>query len=262
VPLLPLQLEIHGGLLMLRPELDLPGFTVAFTTRVRLLPAGPRFCNYGFYGMPGAAAARRRLCGALDLPISNLTAGAQEHTTTVALVDEANAGSGALDPAKRIPRTDGLITQLKNTPLTVLTADCVPLILADPARRAAAAVHAGWRGLAHGIPQTAVAAMKKHFHSDPRHIIAMTGPHIQQDAYEVGRDVARYVRAPEALAPRGGAWLLDLSLWLQSLLRGAGLLKKNIYTANLCTAARTELFFSHRADTRRRGSNMALVALR
>lgn len=262
MPLLPLKLEILDGHLALRPELELPGVTALFTTRVRLLPGGPRFCNYGFYGMPGAAASRRRLCGALDLPIRNFTAGEQEHTATVALVDEANAGSGAVDPAKRIPRTDGLITQLKNTPLVVLTADCVPLILADPVRRAVAAVHAGWRGIAHGIPQAAVAAMKKHFHSDPRHIIAMTGPHIQQDAYEVGRDVARYVRAPEALVRRDGAWRLDLSLWLRSLLRGAGLLKKNIYTTNLCTAARTELFFSHRADTQRRGSNMALVALR
>lgn len=262
MPLLPLQLEILDGQLALRPALELPGVTAVFTTRVRLLAGGPRFCNYGFSGIPGAANERRRLCGALELPVRNLTAGEQEHTAAVALVDASNAGRGALDPARRLPRTDGLVTQLRNVPLAVFTADCAPIILLDPSRRAVAAVHAGWRGIARGIPQAAVAAMKKHCQSDPRRVIAMIGPHIQQDAYEVGRDVARRVDAPEALAARGGATHLSLGLWIQNLLRRAGLLKKNIYTTDLCTAARTELFFSYRADKQRRGSNMALVALR
>ena len=261
MPQLKLELENASGLLLLRPVEPIKGVTAVFTTRVALTPRGPRLCNYGFHGRSGARAAREKLCRALDLPPERLTTGHQAHTANVAAVTPELAGRGGLDKTLRLPDTDGLITDLPRTPLAVMTADCVPVLLADPVQRAVAAVHAGWRGSATGIPGAAVRAMQQQYGSRPRDIVALIGPHIQACCYEVGPDVTRRVNEPAAIEKRGKSTFLDLAQWNQRLLRNAGLLKKNIYTTAWCTACHTEMFYSYRADKKRRGSNASLIAL-
>ena len=261
MPHLPLRLENANGCLILRPDMGIDGFTVVFTTRVALDARGPRFRNYGFYGMPGAAAARRRLCEALGLKVELLTVGEQVHSTAVATVDESIAGCGGLHATRRLPATDGLITALTRSPLAVMTADCVPVLLADPVRRAAAAVHAGWRGSMAGILKTAVQAMRRTFSSRPRDLIAFLGPHIRSCCYRVGRDLAGRIEEKKAIRTRDTEIFLDLGIWNESLLKQEGILKKNIFISDLCTSCHTEMFFSYRADQVRKGSNASLIAI-
>ena len=259
--LLKLNPEITGGLLLLRPAIETPGFTIAFTTRVELSPRGPRFCNFGFYGRPGAAKSRKKLCEALGLPPRRLTVGEQVHSATVAVVGEEHAGRGGLKAALRIPKTDGLTTCIPGTPLAVMTADCVPVIITDPERRAAAAVHAGWRGSAGGILQNAVAAMRSSFGSSPRNLIAFIGPHIGPCCYVIGPELAEKISEPSALSHSEKGISLNLALWNVSILRSAGLLSKNIHATDLCTSCHTELLYSYRADKKNIGSNASLVSI-
>jgi len=258
---LKLNPEITGGLLVFRPDIETPGFTIAFTTRVELAPRGPRFCNFGFYGRPGAAKSRKKLCEALALPPQRLTVGEQVHSATVAVVEEKHAGRGGLKPSLRIPKTDGLTTGVPDTPLAVMTADCVPVIIIDPARRAAAAVHAGWRGSAAGILQNAAAAMRSSFGSSPRNLVAFIGPHIGPCCYVIGPDVAEKISEPSALSHSEKGIYLNLARWNASILHSAGLLSKNIHATDLCTSCRTELFYSYRADKKNIGSNASLVSI-
>lgn len=258
---LDLQLTTNGGLLLLRPAFDTPGFSFAFSTRVQLRPQGPRFCDFGTRGNAAAMRARRALLHALDLPAQAFTLGNQEHTANAAVVDRESAGAGGLDPATRIPATDALATVLPRTPLGALTADCVPILLADPRSRTVAAIHAGWRGAAAGVAHNTVQAMRALSGAKPRDILAFLGPHIGPCCYEVGAEVARQVSETRAIAPHGKKFMLNLAVWNASLLRSAGLLKKNIFASDYCTACRTDLFHSYRADKKVRGSNVSLIWL-
>ena len=261
MPLLNLHFATEHGLLLLRPDVPLPGFTAAFSTRVELRAQGPRFCNYGFSGRPGARTTRDKLMRALALNRNMLTAAWQEHTAHVALVDRDTAGCGGFSAATRIPDTDALATRVPGAALAVMTADCVPILLADPGAAAAAAIHAGWRGSAQGIIAQTVQALRSSYNSRPRHIIALIGPHICAHCYEVGPDVAKHVSDHSALTPAGHKYFLNLARWNSTLLRETGVLKKNIYVTHYCTSCRTDLFYSYRADKKNRGSNASLIAI-
>lgn len=204
---------------------------------------------------------RETLLAALSLPADQFTVANQEHTSAVAIVDRETAGTGGLNPDTRIARTDALSTSLPQVALGVMTADCVPILLADPCTRAVAAVHAGWRGSAAGIVANTVHSMKTHFGARPRDILAFLGPHIGACCYEVGNDVARKITTPGALSEYGKKHLLNLGEWNTALLRKSGVLKKNIYVTHYCTACRTDLFHSYRADKKIRGSNVSLIWL-
>jgi len=202
---------------------------------------------------------RKSLLAALSLAPDQFTVANQEHTAAVAVVDPLTAGSGGLNPDTRIARTDALCTSLPQVALGVMTADCVPILLADPRTRAVAAIHAGWRGSAAGIVANAVHAMTNHFGARPRDILAFLGPHIGPCCYEIGNDVAQKISDPGALTVSGKKFLLDLGAWNTSLLRETGVLKKNILKTHYCTACRTDLFHSYRADKKVRGSNVSLI---
>ncbi len=89
---------------------------------------------------------------------------------------------------------DALLSQTPGLMIGIFTADCLPVLLVDPERRAVAAVHAGWRGAARGILTAVVAAMQAQFGSRPRELLAAIGPAICGDCYEVGPEVARRFR--------------------------------------------------------------------
>jgi len=261
LPHLHLKLEPANGLLLFVPEIELDGAAAAFSTRVRLAPTGPKFCNFGYYGIPGAQASRKRLCDALALPPERLTTGEQTHTANIAVINEELAGRGGFKKETRIPTTDGHVTNLPRTPLAVMTAMCVPVLLHDPRSRSIAAVHAGWRGADAGILANAVAAMRANYGADPRNITALIGPHIGPCCYVIGEELAARITVPEALEQKPGGIYLDLGLWCTALLRAAGVPAANIHLSRVCTACHTELLFSYRADKKRFGTNASIIAL-
>ena len=187
---------------------------------------------------------------------------------------------------------DGLITQTPGIVLAILTADCLPVILADTKRPAIGVLHAGWRGTMKRIVEKGVGEMRRCFGTQARDIKAAIGPGIHSCCYEVGPEVrerfeSQFEYAAElfreakesdpirekypllflsARAP-GHSELpkkifLDLVEANRQQLIIAGVLEKNISASSLCTACRTDLLFSHRAERGITGRLMAAVAIR
>jgi purine-nucleoside/S-methyl-5'-thioadenosine phosphorylase / adenosine deaminase len=163
---------------------------------------------------------------------------AQVHGTDVADLDAARA------PGR--PRADAAVTATPGRVGVVLTADCMPLFLADRAGTRVAVAHAGWRGLAAGVVEQTLAAMK----APARDVIAWMGPAIGPAAFEVGGEVKEaFERAdPEAgaafAAHKPGKYLADLYALARRRLARAGV--ERVHGGDFCTYTDTQRFFSYR----------------
>jgi YfiH family protein len=164
------------------------------------------------------------------------------------------------EPAPSVPRPDAdiLISNDPSLALAIQTADCVPVLIADRRTGAVAAAHAGWRGLAAGVPGVTVSALTREFGSNAADLIAAVGPSICAARYEVGEEVrARFVGGGFAAAQidrwfaaseRSGHWQFDGWRSVQDQLELAGIATAHIHSAALCTATFPELFCSYRRD--------------
>lgn len=163
---------------------------------------------------------------------------------------------------------DGLVTDEPGLGLLVFTADCIPILLHDPAGRVIAAAHAGWRGTVADIAGAAVAAMAR-LGSDPADIRAAIGPGISQCCFETNDDVPKAVLAVlggegHAFISAGkvpGKYYVDLKGVNRALLLRAGLRAEHIAVSDACTLCRPDLFWSHRATGGQRGSQASVIAL-
>jgi YfiH family protein len=150
------------------------------------------------------------------------------------------------------PQADALVSRSPGLALCVLTADCVPLLLAAPDHRVAAAVHAGWRGTVLGIVRRAVKSLEEQFGVPPTALRAALGPAIGACCYEVGRDLAdelerQWGAMPEAVVRYGDKSRLDLRRINAALLTGVGVPAHQIASVGPCTRCAQEEYFSHRA---------------
>lgn len=138
---------------------------------------------------------------------------------------------------------DALVTSQPGVTVSVRTADCFPILLADPIHRAVAAVHAGWRGTAARIVVMALDTMGREFDTNPRDVIAAIGPGIGACCYEVGEEVARQFGQNFYGADSGR---LDLAAENDRQLTEAGVVAIDHIRA--CTFCRKDLFYSWRRD--------------
>jgi polyphenol oxidase len=187
---------------------------------------------------------------------------------------------------------DGLITNVPKIALTVRTADCIPVLLADRKQKAVGAFHAGWRGTFARIVEKGVGEMRAKFDSDPNSILAAIGPGVHRCCYEVEEEFkqrwsaqfayaddlfdevfdsnALHIKYPllfmNQRAPGHGAPATKLHLDLikanRRQLLDAGVPGKNIWISDLCTSCRTDLLFSHRAEHGKTGRMMAAIGIR
>lgn len=154
---------------------------------------------------------------------------------------------------------DGLTTDRPHILIGVSTADCVPVLLFDPIRKAVSAVHAGWRGTVLNIAGRAVEKMGLMYGSRPEELLAGIGPCIGPCCYEVGNDVWENIERdyPDwkeaVLNDKEGKAKLDLVLLNKLQLLDAGLRAENISFSGLCTACLPTLFYSFRRDKKRVG---------
>jgi YfiH family protein len=173
----------------------------------------------------------------------------------------ADAATDFTEPA-HVPG-DGLITNVPALLLTVQVADCIPVLVLDPVRRAVGAFHAGWRGTVAGIVGVGVAAMSTEFGCDPADMLAAIGPGIGPGSYVVGSAL----RDEFVAAFPYGSSLFDeqmrLDLWEANRrqLVDAGLLAGNISVLGEDTATQTDRFFSHRAEGGFTGRMMAAIGI-
>lgn len=184
----------------------------------------------------------------------------QVHGTTVHRVADKDARPGIGQGIGAEPEADAAVTIASGTVLAILTADCLPVVLAARDGSEVAVAHAGWRGLAAGVLEATVAAMQ----AAPGAIIAWLGPAAGPAAYEVGTEVreafvARDPRAASAFVPtRPGHWHVDLYALARQRLAGAGV--DAVHGGGLCTISDPLRFHSHRRD--QRSGRMATLAWR
>ncbi len=156
---------------------------------------------------------------------------------------------------------DAIVSAVPGLAVAVVTADCVPVLLAAPGGTAVAAVHAGWRGLAAGVVTAAVEALARASGAGPPELVAAIGPHIGPCCYEVDEPVLEALErthgraARDAARPaRQGHAFLDLGSLARAALLGAGLAGAAVGgAAAACTSCDPERFHSHRRDGARAG---------
>lgn len=192
------------------------------------------------------AENRRRICTWFETAPENLVTVHQIHSPCVVVVDEPPVGER--------PKADAMVTRTPGLVLGVLTADCGPILFADPAAGVVAAAHAGWRGALEGVAASTVEAMVS-LGAERSRIVAALGPSISRRSYEVGPEfVARFIDRDARLeryfvpSQKPGHAFFDLPGFTLQRLSEAGVTAENL---DLCTYPDEARFFSYRRATHR-----------
>ncbi|MBW3096100.1 peptidoglycan editing factor PgeF [Pseudohoeflea coraliihabitans] len=206
------------------------------------------------------AANRARVATCFGLAVDRLATVHQIHSPDVHVITRANVADR--------PKGDAMVTREPGLLLGVLTADCGPVLFADPVAGVIAAAHAGWRGALDGVLENTIAVMQDQGAERSR-IVACLGPSISQANYEVGPEfMQRFLDADAdnaayfAPSPRAGHALFDLRGMTIARLRRAGVSAELV---DSCTYADETRWFSYRRATHRNeadyGRQMAAIAL-
>ena len=206
---------------------------------------------------------RRRVFEALGLHFDSLYDVWQVHSADVVCTDRPRPQTQAHLKA------DAILTDRPGVTLFMRFADCVPILLYDPKRGVIGLVHAGWKGTISQIAAHTVHAMRRQYGSTPQDILAMIGPSIGPDHYEIGQEVTDQVRlafgsrAESLLSPTDGdaRSRLHLDLWSANtlVLIEAGV--EQIELSGICTACHLRDWYSHRAEHGQTGRFGALFSL-
>ncbi len=186
----------------------------------------------------------------------------QTHSSHVYTVTQKRTkGWRSLETA--IEDCDALITNQKNIMLTILTADCVPILLFDKKEKVVASIHAGWRGTKQEIVIKTIKKMQEQFHSNPKDILASIAPSIGKCCYEVDWSVTEHFKdIKNAYIDRGEKQMLDLPYINRVQLLKAGLNENNIEMSNICTACEVDNYFSYRKERGCSGRFMSMIGLK
>ena len=210
---------------------------------------------------PAAVAANRaRLASAVGLPADHVVWMNQVHSAHVEFVDSPRDQS--------LDATDALVTRTPRLALAVVTADCVPVLIACTETGVVCAVHAGWRGIVAGVVPHAIGAMRAAHGVRPGGMVAAIGPCIGRDVYEVGPDVAAEfakVVGDAFVLPAGGGRAkehIDCFGAVRSQLVACGIPAESVDGEELCTVATPREFFSYRRDGARSGRMASVVVPR
>lgn len=233
--------------------------------------ASMNITHYCGDAMEAVKENRRRLSSWLGIDEKRIVLPRQTHQTEVRLIDETNYRSTDF-----LEGVDALVTTTPDICIGISTADCIPIIIYDRARHAAAAIHAGWRGTVARIAQKTIRQMEQWCGSNPESLHAVIGPGISLEAFEVGDEVFDAFRQAgfqmDSLAKRFPAsdvtentsserginentsseryfkekWHIDLPECNRQQLTACGIPADNIHLSRICTYTDCHTFFSAR----------------
>lgn len=255
----------HGGLrLLVCSRLEQLGFANGFSTRlggVSAFPAGDlNLAGFDEDTTENIGENRRRFLQLFDSPFQLATVW-QVHGDAIKAVRTLEDIGSSEDKA------DGLVSDLPHVLAGVKTADCVPVLICDPATGAYAAVHAGWRGTASSIVRRAIDSLAANYGGRPADMFAAIGPAACGRNYEIGEDVIEafeenFAGSEQYFTPtRPGHALVDLHAANRDQLIDAGLPAEQIFTAPYCTMERPDLFFSYRLEKKKYGKTGRLLSV-
>ena len=211
----------------------------------------------------------QRIAHAVGFEAEKMVFTHQTHTTNVRKVTEEDWGKG-FSKERDYRDVDGLITNVPQTVLTTFYADCVPIYLVDPVKKAIGLCHSGWRGTVGKISHMTIARMQEEYNSDPKDILAAVGPSICQNCYEVSGDVidqfqdSFHEKYWKELFYQKENGKYQLNLWKANeiILEEAGITKEHISVTDICTCCNPQLLYSHRASKGQRGNLAAFLMIR
>jgi YfiH family protein len=237
-----LSLEVTSTLLA-----DQPGIRHGFFTRRGGVSSGLyHSLNCGFGSGDDIAVVtenRRRVAAALGQDADSLCTAYQIHSPRAVILDHSWEWRDA-------PEADALVTNQPGITLGVLTADCVPVLFADPVARVIGAAHAGWKGAVGGVLEATISAMISQG-ALRKDIRAAIGPAIGWDSYEVGQEFINRFLAESAdnkeffkASTRAGHYMFDIKGYVQQRLANAAIAQTD--TLDYDTCSQDDLFFSYR----------------
>jgi YfiH family protein len=168
----------------------------------------------------------------------------------------------------RRPEADGILTSTAGVLLGIATADCVPVLMVEPARRVVAALHAGWRGTLKGISVRAVERLQACWGIDPQQLWVAIGPAIDSCCYEVGREVgeaiARRWKTHDTASwqPQGDKGLLNLRAINVTQCERSGVPRTQIQLVGPCTFCGSQTFASYRREGANTGRQLSVIGWR
>jgi len=216
------------------------------------------------------AVNRKIILDTLNIDYRTVVTTQQVHKDSIALVRKEDKGKGAFMYSNGIAQTDALITDIPSIPLLMCYADCVPVFILDPVKKAIALIHSGRKGTELELTLKTLFKMKKIFKTNPHSCLAAIFPSIGSccysitepnkiDGYWLNED--KYNGEPIFLQSKKGR-SLDLKKANHLQLIKAGLQEKNIFINEICTADHPELFFSYRRDKGNTGRMAAIFMLK
>jgi purine-nucleoside/S-methyl-5'-thioadenosine phosphorylase / adenosine deaminase len=257
-----------GLVVYLSPLLEAAGVPHAFSTRAGGVSAGP-FASLNL-GTVGGADVQDDVQNIRENYRRLRTAIGCEHRARCWVHQVHGADVCAVRPGEIFEngtKADALVSDDAGRVLSVKYADCVPILLATPDGRAAAAVHAGWRGVVAGVVPAAVRRLAEIADSSPARVIAAIGPCIGFDAFEVGSEVLaafeqRFDADARLLRRSGEKGFVDLRRAVYLQLTNGGVGSDRIDTTDRCTFRDVDEFFSHRRDGGLTGRMAAVIGPR
>lgn len=250
--------------------LSVPGAVHGFSTRLGGVSQGHlASLNLGASRGDDPEAVRenyRRFLTAVGADPASFAVSHQVHGDTVRTVTAADRRDDPCLPVNY--DADGLMTDVPGLALVVFSADCIPVLLYDPVRRAAAAVHAGWRGTALGIVRRAAERMRDCYGTRMEDLLAAVGPGISKCCFETHADVPNAMvnamgkaALPHVQSLPAGKFQVDLKGLNAQWLKDLGVPEEHIALSPECTACRTDRYWSHRRMGDQRGSLAAVIQL-
>jgi len=190
----------------------------------------------------------------------------QVHGNVVRVLKRGEVPAGA---AEARPDGDAIVSNEPGLALAVMVADCNPILVVDPRRGAAAAIHAGWRGTCARIGPTAIGIMRREFGSDPADLIAAIGPSVGPDDYEVGEALIEAFAAAGHSKADIDRWFTrgtskpHLDLWTANCdqLAAAGLRPDTIYLCGLSTVSHPDILDSYRVRGDKAGRMAGVIVV-
>ena len=204
-------------------------------------------------------ACRKQAYKKLNISWRSLVCPSQVHEDNVALVDEGDGGSGSCYRFNAIPETDALITDKNNLPIGIRTADCLPIFIVDPERKAVALIHAGWKSLRKRIVQKTLQRMKDEFSVRMGNLFFALGPALRSCCYEVGKEFLVYF--PGSVFKKNQKLYFDIIQEARIQIAGCGVAQGHIHDSGLCTSCLNHEFFSFRKEGIKAGRSLSTIEI-
>lgn len=213
---------------------------------------------------------RKTILDVLDIDYRSVVSAQQVHKDKIILIKKEDKGKGAFQYSNGIAESDALITNIPDIPFLMCYADCVPIFILDPIKKAIALIHSGRRGTELGLTLKTLFKMKKIFGTNPQSCLAAIFPSIGPCCYSIKEQnkiddywLNKDKFNGELISKQNkSGWTLDLrkaNYW--QLIKG-GVKRNNIFVNEICTADHPELFFSYRRDKGNTGRMAAIFMLK